>query len=396
VIVLLLAYIYVSWWQYRRSWTGEDLKWYEWSYHFLIPKRAVRAEFDQTHLSLRFSQPEAGKTETLSETVSALVTMDLKPNMEEEEARAEDEKRFFVPEVIAEAKKVDGWVIRQQGESEKVWAGIKRDINEGNPPCACVPRGPIAAYLNVLLIPFKFVFTYGIFAADGKERAVRTFNSSRPDIMTVHNSAKKYNDRTEIVFMQLQMMTSMIASFSHGANDVANAMGPLSTILGVYRCTVPSVAGKACSSPNPSYSASVPGSIKEYSAVNGFETPIWMLAVGGIMIGIGFTSYGYNLMRTLGNNLTYHSPSRAYCMELGAAIIVLLASRVGLPISTTQCITGATIAVGLLNGVRGVNWVRFGQIFLSWVVTMPIVGIYAGLLFLFLASNPSFRYPGPY
>ena len=101
-------------------------------------------------------------------------------------------------------------------------------------------------------------------------------------------------------------------------------------------------------------------------------------------------------MRSLGNNLTYHSPSRAYCMELGAAIIVLLASRVGLPISTTQCITGATIFVGLLNGVRGVNWPRFGQIFFSWVVTMPIVGIYSGLLFLFLASNPSFRYPYPY
>ena len=111
------------------------------------------------------------------------------------------------------------------------------------------------------------------------------------------------------------------------------------------------------------------------------------------MIGIGFTSYGYNLMRTLGNNLTYHSPSRAYCMELGAAIIVLLASRVGLPISTTQCITGATIAVGLLNGLKGINWRRFAEIFGAWLITMPLVGIWSGLIFLFLASNPNFRAP---
>ena len=101
-------------------------------------------------------------------------------------------------------------------------------------------------------------------------------------------------------------------------------------------------------------------------------------------------------MRSLGNNLTYHSPSRGYCMELGAAIIVLIASRIGLPISTTQCITGATMAVGLLNGVKGVNWMRFLSIFGSWVVTMPFVGIYAGLIFLFFASNPDFRAPYAY
>lgn len=169
-------------------------------------------------------------------------------------------------------------------------------------------------------------------------------------------------------------------------------MGPLSTILGVYNCKYAKganglpLANSACTVPSLDPK-------KPYSAENGWETPTWLLAVGGIMIGIGFTSYGYNLMRVLGNNLTYHSPSRAYCMELGAAIIVLIASRVGLPISTTQCITGATMAVGLLNGARGVNWRRFAEIFGAWVITMPIVGIWSGLIFLFMASNPNFRAP---
>lgn len=162
----------------------------------------------------------------------------------------------------------------------------------------------------------------------------------------------------------------------------------------MYRCTAPSVAGGACRSPiklNADGSHNQVGEKIYYSATDGWETPTWMLAVGGVMIGIGFTSYGYNLLRSLGNNLTYHSPSRCFCMEFGAAIIVLLASRIGLPISTTQCITGATMAVGLMNGASGVNWRRFISIFFSWVVTMPLVGLYAGLLFAFMASNPSLK-----
>ena len=166
------------------------------------------------------------------------------------------------------------------------------------------------------------------------------------------------------------------------------SVSPYSTILGVYRCQVNSSG--ACTSPG--YKAGVWGQ-NVYSASGGWETPTWMLAVGGIMIGIGFTSYGYNLLRSLGNNLTYHSPSRCYCMEFGAAIVVLLASRIGLPISTTQCITGATMAVGLLNGATGVNWKRFASIFFSWCITMPFVGIYAGLLYLFMASNPTNKAP---
>ena len=313
--------------------------------------------------------------------VSALVETEVAPNLDLEAAAAEEKARNETPAAIVEAQKVEGYAVRKLGESELVWIKLWKGIKEGAPPCACVPKGLLASALNVLLVPFRFLFQYGIFGADGKERAVRTYGASRPDIMTLHSAAKQYDDRTELVFKQLQMMTSCIASFSHGANDVANAMGPLSTILGVYNCKI---SKGLCTIKS--------GNIT-YSAEKGWETPVWLLAVGGIMLGIGFCSYGFNLMRTLGNNLTYHSPSRAYCMELGAAIIVLLASRVGLPISTTQCITGATIAVGLLNGVKGVNWMRFGEIFLAWCVTMPIVGIYSGLIFLFLASNPNFRAP---
>jgi phosphate/sulfate permease len=77
------------------------------------------------------------------------------------------------------------------------------------------------------------------------------------------------------------------------------------------------------------------------------SVPYWALAYTASFLCIGLLTYGYNIMRSLGNRLTYHSPSRGYCMELGAAVAVLTASRMGWPISTTQCITGATLGVGL-------------------------------------------------
>jgi phosphate/sulfate permease len=66
----------------------------------------------------------------------------------------------------------------------------------------------------------------------------------------------------------------------------------------------------------------------------------------GAAISIGLWTYGYNMMRQLGNRLTLHSPSRGFSMELGAALTVVIATRLALPISTTQCITGATVGVG--------------------------------------------------
>lgn len=87
------------------------------------------------------------------------------------------------------------------------------------------------------------------------------------------------------------------------------------------------------------------------------EVPIWVLVFGGAAISIGLWTYGYNLMRNLGNRITLHSPSRGFCMELGAALTVVMATRLALPVSTTQCIIGATVGVGLCAGdYKAINW----------------------------------------
>lgn len=181
----------------------------------------------------------------------------------------------------------------------------------------------------------------------------------------IHARATHYDNDTEHLFSFLQVLTACTASFAHGANDVSNAVGPLSVVYFVWSTEL------------------FPGS-KE-------PTPVWILAFGGIAIVIGLGTYGWKLMSVLGNRLTLHSPSRGFSMEFGASITVVLASYLGLPVSTTQSITGATIAVSLCNGDwRATNWKGVLWIFFSWVLTLPIAGIISGCLLGIILNAPRF------
>jgi phosphate/sulfate permease len=129
----------------------------------------------------------------------------------------------------------------------------------------------------------------------------------------IHARAPKYDNKVEHLWTAAQVTSAMIMSIAHGSNDVSNAIGPFTTEYLTWK------SGKS--------SAKV-------------DTPTWIRAVGGLGLGVGFWTYGYHLMRNLGNRITQHSPTRGYSMELGTACTVLMASRLALPISTTQCITG--------------------------------------------------------
>jgi sodium-dependent phosphate transporter len=111
------------------------------------------------------------------------------------------------------------------------------------------------------------------------------------------------------MYSALQILTASAASFIHGANDVSNSVGPFTTAWHVWRT----------------------GEIPNHVGV-----PIWILAVGGLGIVVGLLTYGYHVMRNLGNRLTLISPSRGFCMELGSAITILIATRLSLPVSTVR------------------------------------------------------------
>lgn len=93
----------------------------------------------------------------------------------------------------------------------------------------------------------------------------------------------------------------------------------------------------------------------------------------------------------MGNKITYHSPSRGCSMEMGAAITILIFSQYSLPVSTSMCITGATVGVGLMNGTtKAVNWQRIALLLVSWIATIPIAGSIAGIIMGVVFNAPHF------
>ncbi|KAL4892714.1 phosphate transporter [Aspergillus ambiguus] len=188
------------------------------------------------------------------------------------------------------------------------------------------------------------------------------------DLEKTHAHSSHYSNEAEYMFSFLQILTACTAAFTHGANDVANAVGPYATIYSIWRS----------------------------GTLDGAETavPIWILVFGGAGIAIGIWTYGYHIMSFLGNRLTLHSPSRGFTMELGAAIAVIIATRLKLPVSTTQCITGATVGVGLCNGTwRTINWRMVAWIYMGWIITLPCAGIISGCLVGIIVNAPRWGMP---
>ncbi len=162
----------------------------------------------------------------------------------------------------------------------------------------------------------------------------------------------------EKVFTPLVIITACAMAFAHGSNDVANGIGPLAAVYGLVKSG---------------------GEVSQTSAL-----PLWILALGGAGIVIGLSTYGFKVMRTIGTRITDLTPTRAFCATLGAALTVVLASRTAMPVSTTHIAVGAVMGVGLARGIAALNLNVLRNIFISWVVTLPVGGILAALLYYFL------------
>ena len=183
----------------------------------------------------------------------------------------------------------------------------------------------------------------------------------------VHDSAENFDARTEESFKYLQVFTAMCDSFSHGANDVANAVGPLAGMYQVYRFS----------------------ELTSNTDADMVNDMYWILAIGGGGIVLGLSTLGYVMMRAIGVKLTKITPSRGFAIELGSALIIVIGSKLGLPLSTTHCQVGATIGVGLLEDAKGVNWSIVPKIVIGWVITLVVVGFSVALFFALGAYTPS-------
>jgi PiT family inorganic phosphate transporter len=159
----------------------------------------------------------------------------------------------------------------------------------------------------------------------------------------------------ERIFAVLMIFTASAMAFAHGSNDVANAVGPMAAVISTAQTGL--VASKSM----------LPG---------------WVLLVGGIGIVVGLATFGYKVIATVGKKITELTPSRGFAAEIAAAGTVVLASFTGIPISTTHTLVGAILGVGFARGIGAIDLRVVGNIFMSWVITLP-AGAILSILFFF-------------
>ena len=162
----------------------------------------------------------------------------------------------------------------------------------------------------------------------------------------------------EKVFVPMMLFTACGMAFAHGSNDVANGVGPLAAVYGLVQSG---------------------GEVAQKS-----ELPLWILLLGGVGIVVGLATFGYRVMRTIGTKITELTPTRGFSATMAAAATVVLASRTGMPVSTTHIAVGAVMGVGLARGIGALDLRVIGGIVVSWVVTLPIGGVLAALFFFTL------------
>lgn len=161
----------------------------------------------------------------------------------------------------------------------------------------------------------------------------------------------------EKIFGYLQILSACLMAFAHGANDVANAIGPLSAAM----------------------TAMLTGVLTDHAPVS-----TWALALGGVGIVVGLATWGWRVIETIGKSITELTPTRGFSAEFGAATTIVLASGLGLPISATHTLVGAVLGVGMARGIEALNLATMRDIAISWLITIPAGAILSVVFFVLI------------
>ncbi|MFP4629913.1 MAG: inorganic phosphate transporter [Desulfohalobiaceae bacterium] len=177
--------------------------------------------------------------------------------------------------------------------------------------------------------------------------AILVWRVSKRLLSKVLGNKEDTAENVELIFRRLQIMTSSYMALSLGANDVANAVGPVAAIYMIAR---------------------------EQEFLAQAEVPTYILALGGLGIALGVMTFGYKVIATVGRRITTLNNTRGFSVDFGAATTVLAASNLGLPVSTTHAAVGGVVGVGLARGFEAVDFRVLGRIIVYWVLTVPIAG----------------------
>merc|ERR1711935_1111951 len=182
------------------------------------------------------------------------------------------------------------------------------------------------------------------------------------DAADIWDNAVVYDAKSEVLYSYLQVFTACALSFAHGSNDVANTVAPICAVLAIYDTGV--LTAKA-------------------------PVPQWVLVMGAFGIVIGLAMFGYKVIISIGYRLTKLSPSKGFCIQLSTTLVVVTASYIGLPVSTTQSTIGGTIGVGAVEGADKVQWWFMLKVFFGWVATFFVTCLSSAGIMAFSYYSPS-------
>lgn len=162
----------------------------------------------------------------------------------------------------------------------------------------------------------------------------------------------------EKIMGKFQVISACFVAFAHGSNDVGNAIAPLGIIVYIINTN------------------SVP--------INELNIQTWILILGGLGIVAGLAVQGKKVIATVGENIISLVPSTGFCAEISTATTILLASRIGLPVSTSHALVGSVIGIGLIAKNQEIRWSTIKSVVLAWVITIPVAAMLSAVIFYLL------------
>ncbi|MEH2252471.1 inorganic phosphate transporter [Nostoc sp.] len=175
------------------------------------------------------------------------------------------------------------------------------------------------------------------------------------ELPSIQNPKSKIQNPVEGLFARFQLLSACFVAFAHGSNDVGNAIAPLAAIVYINR------------------TGSVP--------TDGITIPIWILILGGAGIVGGLAVWGKKVIATIGENIIALQPSSGFCAELATATTILIASRLGLPVSTSHALVGGVVGIGLVQNIKSIKFKTLKGIAAAWLITIPVSAVLSATIF---------------
>lgn len=213
-----------------------------------------------------------------------------------------------------------------------------------------IPSHDVPLFIGTIAAVGLTVYSWGELSGETRGQGEEK-NDHSPEVGGVPNPI-------EGIFARFQLLSACFVAFAHGSNDVGNAIAPLAAITYINRT----------------------GKVPVYD----LDIPLWILIVGGAGIVFGLAIWGKKVIATIGESIITLQPSSGFCAELATATTVILASRLGLPVSTSHALVGGVVGIGIIKDIKSLQFKTLQGIAAAWIITLPVSAVLSAVIFSFV------------